>query len=122
MPPARRALRPAGSRRRQRREPTMPVPLNAIVVAAYLKALGDAAELPEKVILHIPTGGRAHPGGDVSEVLGCFAQNLVLPFDRPRSGEGWLELCRRVDAEIARAVGAGIDRAQVRRAALAAKK
>ncbi|OFX19555.1 MAG: hypothetical protein A2V77_10260 [Anaeromyxobacter sp. RBG_16_69_14] len=100
----------------------MRVPLNSLVVAAYLRALGDVAELPAQVILHIPTGGRSHPGADASEVLGCFAQNLLLSFDAPRVGESWADLCRRVDDVIAPAVGAGIDRAQVRRAALSAKK
>jgi amino acid adenylation domain-containing protein len=100
----------------------MRVPLNSLVVAAYLRALGDVAELPAQVILHIPTGGRSHPGADASEVLGCFAQNLVLSFDAPRAGESWADLCRRVDEVLARALGAGIDRAQVRRAALAARK
>jgi amino acid adenylation domain-containing protein len=100
----------------------MRVPLNSLVVAAYLRALGDVAELPAQVILHIPTGGRSHPGADASEVLGCFAQNLVLSFDAPLAGESWADLCRRVDEVLARALGAGIDRAQVRRAALAARK
>ena len=100
----------------------MRVPLNSLAIAAYLRALGDVAELAGKVILHIPTGGRSHPGGDASEVLGCFAQNLVLSFEAPQASERWDELCRRVDAEVARAVGAGLDRAQVRRAALAARK
>jgi amino acid adenylation domain-containing protein len=100
----------------------MRVPLNSLLVSAYLHALGDVAKLSGKVVLHIPTGGRSHANADATEVLGCFAQNLVLAFDPPRAGEPWPELCRRVDAEIGHAVGTGIDRAHVRRAAVAARK
>jgi amino acid adenylation domain-containing protein len=100
----------------------MRVPLNALVTAAYLRALGDVAELGAEVVLHVPTGGRSHPGADASDVAGCFAQNLLLDFDAPRAGESWGELCRRVAAEVGQALGDGVDRAQIRRAALTAKK
>jgi amino acid adenylation domain-containing protein len=100
----------------------MRVPLNSLLVGAYLHALGDVAKLSDKVVLHIPTGGRSHANADATEVLGCFAQNLVLAFDPPRATESWPELCQRVNAEIGHAVAAGLDRAHVRRSAIAARK
>jgi amino acid adenylation domain-containing protein len=98
------------------------IPLNSILVGAYLKALSRIGAAPESFILNIPTSGRVYPEADASDLLGCFAQNLALTFKTPGAEESWLSLLSRVHREIEGAILAGYDRAQTRQAAVAAVK
>ncbi|WP_394850184.1 amino acid adenylation domain-containing protein [Pendulispora brunnea] len=93
------------------------IPINSLLVAAYLKTLASLGPVGDPIILQLPTGGRVSPGVDLADTVGCFAQNLALSFARPHEDEGWEELAIRVHHEIVNGIGGGIDRAQVRRAA-----
>lgn len=88
--------------------------LNALLVSAYLRAASrlDPAEGP--LILQIPTSGKIYPEVDASHVLGCFAQNLSLSFDRPTPGETAEDTVSRVHEIIQRGLAWGYDRTQAR--------
>jgi fengycin family lipopeptide synthetase B len=91
------------------------VPLNSLLVAAYLRALGeDDSRTP---ILQIPTSGTVYPTVDATHLVGCFAGNLSLGFSRPSAQEQWPALVARVHAEIQRGLAWGFDRVQTRQMA-----
>ncbi|MBD1930354.1 MULTISPECIES: non-ribosomal peptide synthetase [Cyanophyceae] len=91
------------------------LPLTSLLVGAYLRAIEKFGELPSSVILNIPTSGRIYPGVDVSDAVGCFAQNVALSFNSPSSGEDWETLLHEVHREILAALVANYDSAQTRR-------
>jgi fengycin family lipopeptide synthetase B len=97
---------------------TLRVPINTLLIAAYLRTISAFGNAPDTLFLNIPTSGRVYPGVDASGVVGCFAQNLALGFARPPHGEDWHILVQRVQQEVSGAISAGYDRTQTRQAAL----
>jgi fengycin family lipopeptide synthetase B len=97
------------------------VPMNTLLVGAYLRTIAGFGNVPDKLFLNIPTSGRVYPGVDASGVVGCFAQNLALDFSSPAHGEDWNALVQRVQHDIGSAIAAGYDRTQTRQAALAVR-
>lgn len=93
------------------------VSLNSMLVSAYLRAVESIEPGQGPVILNVPTSGRLYPSVDASGVIGCFAQNLALDFERPAASESWRDLLQRVHTNIHGAISSGCDRAQTRQAA-----
>ncbi len=97
------------------------VPMNSLLVGAYLRTVAQRVPEQPQLLLNIPTSGRVYGAMDASNVVGCFAQNLALDFAAPTTGESWPALLARVQDTIVQAVAGGCDRAQTRQAALAAR-
>ncbi|WP_309731240.1 non-ribosomal peptide synthetase [Chamaesiphon sp. OTE_75_metabat_556] len=76
------------------------LPLNSLLVTAFLKAISAIEIEPESFMLQIPTSGRIYPEVDATDIVGSFAQNLALRFDRPHHDETWEILLDRVHQTI----------------------
>ncbi len=86
------------------------LPLNCLLVGAYLKAIASIQTQTESIILNIPTSGRTYPNTDVSNLVGCFAENLALSFPLPHKEIlNWL---KSVQSNIQTALAANRDNAQ----------
>ena len=96
------------------------LPVNTLLVGAYLRALRRFDPNLKQVILNIPTSGRVYPGTDAGHMVGCFAQNLALTLPMPGEGEAFENYLPQVHASIESGIAAGYDRAQTRQAAVAA--
>jgi len=97
------------------------LPMNTLLVGAYLRTVAQMVPEQPQLLLNIPTSGRVYGALDASDVVGCFAQNLALDFAAPQAGEAWPALLQRVHETIMQAVAGGCDRAQTRHAALAVR-
>jgi amino acid adenylation domain-containing protein len=97
------------------------LPMNTLLVGAYLRAMATFSGTPKRILINIPTSGRVYPGADAGGMVGCFAQNLTLAFATPHDNEDWGELLQCVHAEIEDSIAQGRDRAQIRQAALFAR-
>jgi fengycin family lipopeptide synthetase B len=99
----------------------MRVPMNTLLVGAYLRTVAQLVPQQEELLLNIPTSGRVYGELDASDIVGCFAQNLALDFLTPRADESWPDLLDRVQTTVVQAIAGGCDRAQTRQAALAVR-
>ena len=90
------------------------VPVNSLLVGAFLRAVAQVDSTHSSLILQIPTGGRVYPDADASHVISSFAQNLALNFSLPQPNESWDSLLTRVHETIQTNLANGIDRAQTR--------
>ncbi|MFN6571678.1 non-ribosomal peptide synthetase [Dendronalium sp. ChiSLP03b] len=90
------------------------LPLNSLVVGAYLRTAAKFCQLPESVVLNVPTSGRIYPGVDIPKEIGCFAQNLALSFKAPTPDENWSNLLYGIHSEIHTNLAANHDNAQTR--------
>ncbi|AFZ56828.1 non-ribosomal peptide synthetase [Anabaena cylindrica FACHB-243] len=92
------------------------LPLNSLLVGAYLRAASQFAKLPESVILNTPTSGRVYPGVDIPQAIGCFAQNLALSFPVGRTlvNGDWHNLLHTIHSEIHKGLAENYDCAQTR--------
>ncbi|BBA34916.1 hypothetical protein sS8_2973 [Methylocaldum marinum] len=95
------------------------LPVNTLLAAAYLRALGSLDPALTQVILNIPTSGRVYPGTDAGHMVGCFAQNLALTLTLPGEHEALENYLPQLHERIESAIAAGYDRAQTRQAAVA---
>ncbi|MCP3923884.1 MAG: amino acid adenylation domain-containing protein [Desulfobacterales bacterium] len=96
------------------------VSLFSLLVSAFLKAIGKI-DKTDKIRLNLPTSGKVYPNVDASNIIGCFAQNLVLNFDL-KNGENYEKLVKRVDKQIKSAIYSGYDRVQVHKNGIDLKK
>ncbi|MEO1341442.1 MAG: condensation domain-containing protein, partial [Cyanobacteria bacterium J06635_13] len=87
------------------------LPLNCLLVGSYLKAIASFQTETESMIINIPTSGRTYSNTDVSNVVGCFAENLALSFPSPPAEDtlSWLKL---VQSQIQTALADHHDNAQ----------
>ncbi|WP_341529633.1 beta-ketoacyl synthase N-terminal-like domain-containing protein [Nostoc sp. UHCC 0302] len=90
------------------------VPVNSLLLGAFLRSIVKLQETSQSVIVQVPTGGRVYPGADASHVVSSFAQNLALSFTPPQPNEDWQILLNRVHQEVQNGIASGIDRAQTR--------
>jgi len=88
------------------------LPLNALLVGAYLQAVASIQTQIESIILNIPTSGRTYPNTDVSNLVGCFAENLALSFSLPQKEQDSLSWLKSVQSNIQTALGSNHDNAQ----------
>ena len=93
------------------------LPMNALLVGAYLRTVASFGGDAPSIFVNIPTSGRVYPGIDASGLIGCFAQNLALDFAAPQAGEDWSALLARVQQRIEHGIAQGYDRAQTRQVA-----
>jgi len=94
------------------------VTMNTLLVAAFLRAVADMGSAPPKLLINVPTSGRVYPGVDAGNIVSCFAQNLTLGFSTPTPTTDWADFARAIQQEVDDTIAAGIDRAQIRQAAL----
>ncbi|MEO1669937.1 MAG: amino acid adenylation domain-containing protein [Cyanobacteria bacterium J06631_2] len=88
------------------------LPLNCLFVGSYLRAVASFQTETESIIINIPTSGRTYPNTDVSNVVGCFAENLALSFPSPQADSlSWL---KSVQSQIQTALADHHDNAQTR--------
>ncbi|WGV26204.1 non-ribosomal peptide synthetase [Halotia branconii] len=90
------------------------LPLNSLVVGAYLRAAAKFCKLPDSAIINVPTSGRIYPGVDIPNEIGCFAQNLALSFRAPTADENWSNFLYGIHSEIHTTLAANHDNAQTR--------
>ena len=88
--------------------------LNSLVIGAYLKAINTIAPQNGPMILNVPTSGRIYPDVDVSQMVGCFAQNFALSFPIAERHQDDLSFLEVVHSEIQSALASGYDNAQTR--------
>jgi amino acid adenylation domain-containing protein len=93
------------------------LPLNSLLLGAFLRAAAKFESSSQPIILQIPTSGRVYPHVDVADVVGDFAQNLALSFAPVQPDEEWQHLLERVRREVERGLTLGYDRAQYRQMA-----
>lgn len=90
------------------------LPVNSLLLGAFLRAVVKLQQSSQSVIVQVPTGGRVYPGADASGVVSSFAQNLALSFTPPQPDEDWQILLNRVHQEVQNGIASGLDRAQTR--------
>ena len=98
------------------------VSLNTILVAAYLDTLRQFADGTAAITINIPTSGRLYPQTDASGWVGCFAQNMALECELRCDRQSWVDYLCGVEHNIESTVLNGCDRAEVKRAAEAARR
>ncbi|MCC5615730.1 acyltransferase domain-containing protein [Nostoc sp. CHAB 5836] len=94
------------------------LPVNSLLLGAFLRAVVKLQQSSQSVILQVPTSGRVYPGADASSVVSSFAQNLALSFTPPQPDEDWQILLNRVHQEVQNGIAIGLDRAQTRQMGL----
>ncbi|MEQ1531850.1 MAG: condensation domain-containing protein, partial [Methylococcales bacterium] len=87
------------------------LPVNTLLVGAYLRAISRFAGDQQQLVLNIPTSGRLYPEVDATQTIGCFAQNLALTLPLPATELSWREYLPRVHENIEEALAHGYDRA-----------
>ena len=98
------------------------LPMNSLLLGAYLKTVMSLAPLDETVIINIPTSGRVYPEVDASDIIACFAQNLSLSFEPELIKGSWVALLDNINSQIQKAIAAAYDKSQIRQTALAIQK
>jgi amino acid adenylation domain-containing protein len=86
--------------------------LNTLLVGAYLQAIAEIHQQTQSIILNIPTSGRTYPEVDVSQMVGCFAENIALSFPIYNSQNDDLSFLKLVQSEIQTALVSRYDNAQ----------
>ncbi len=97
------------------------LPLNSLLIGAFLRALSQCDRESAQMILQMPTSGRIYPQVDASHQVSSFAQNLALSFARVHPQESWQQLLLRTHETIQTALTSGIDRAQTEKMGLTFK-
>ncbi|GAB1543989.1 hypothetical protein NUACC21_66650 [Scytonema sp. NUACC21] len=90
------------------------LPINSLLMGAFLRAVVKFEQSSKSVILQVPTGGRIYPGVDASHMVSSFAQNLALSFAPPQPNEDWSTLLNRLHQEVQNGIANGLDRSQTR--------
>ncbi|WP_219884544.1 non-ribosomal peptide synthetase [Merismopedia glauca] len=76
------------------------LPLNSLLLAAFLKTVAQFDQDSTSFILQVPTSGRVYPGIDASDIVSSFAQNLGLSFPTSIVDEPWEILLKQVHQEV----------------------
>lgn len=90
------------------------VPMNSLLTSAYVKLISKYETNGQQIILQLPTSGRIYPGVEASHMIGCFAQNLSLSFDRATDGEALENILGRIHKTIENGLISAYDRSQTR--------
>ena len=90
------------------------LPVNSLLLGAFLRAVVKFEQSAKSLIIQIPTGGRIYPGADASHMVSSFAQNLALSFELPQPDEDWQVLLNRIHREVQNGIANGLDRTQTR--------
>ena len=90
------------------------VPMNALLLGAFLKTMSQIDSKAENIGISIPTSGRIYPEVDATGVFSSFAQNLALSFAKPQSEQDWPTFLSQIQQTVQQHIGTGLDRAQTR--------
>ncbi|MCU7243595.1 MAG: acyltransferase domain-containing protein [Microcystis aeruginosa WS75] len=90
------------------------VPMNALLLGAFLKTMSQLDSKAENIVISIPTSGRIYPEVDATGVVSSFAQNLALSFAKPESEQDWPTFLSQIQQTVQQHIGTGLDRAQTR--------
>ena len=90
------------------------VPMNALLLGAFLKTMSQIDSKAENIVISIPTSGRIYPEVDATGVVSSFAQNLALSFAKPQSEQDWPTFLSQIQQTVQQHIGTGLDRAQTR--------
>jgi acyl carrier protein len=90
------------------------VPMNALLLGAFLKTMSQIDSKAENIGISIPTSGRIYPEVDATGVVSSFAQNLALSFTKPQSEQDWPTFLSQIQQTVQQHIGTGLDRAQTR--------
>ena len=90
------------------------VPMNALLLGAFLKTMSQIDSKAENIGISIPTSGRIYPEVDATGVVSSFAQNLALSFAKPQSAQDWPTFLSQIQQTVQQHIGTGLDRAQTR--------
>lgn len=90
------------------------VPMNALLLGAFLKTMSQLDSKAENIVISIPTSGRIYPEVDATGVVSSFAQNLALSFAQPESEQDWPTFLSQIQQTVQQHIGTGLDRAQTR--------
>ncbi|NCT42197.1 MAG: acyltransferase domain-containing protein [Microcystis aeruginosa G11-09] len=90
------------------------VPMNALLLGAFLKTMSQLDSKAENIGISIPTSGRIYPEVDATGVVSSFAQNLALSFAQPESEQDWPTFLSQIQQTVQQHIGTGLDRAQTR--------
>ncbi|NCR21333.1 MAG: acyltransferase domain-containing protein [Microcystis aeruginosa L111-01] len=90
------------------------VPMNALLLGAFLKTMSQLDSKAENIVISIPTSGRIYPEVDATGVVSSFAQNLALSFAKPQSEQDWPTFLSQIQQTVQQHIGTGLDRAQTR--------
>lgn len=90
------------------------VPMNALLLGAFLKTMSQIDSKAENIVISIPTSGRIYPEVDATGVVSSFAQNLALSFAKPQSAQDWPTFLSQIQQTVQQHIGTGLDRAQTR--------
>jgi fengycin family lipopeptide synthetase B len=90
------------------------LPLNSLLTSAYIHVISKYETAQQRIILQIPTSGRIYPGVEASHMIGCFAQNLSLSFERAAPAETLASIVARVHQTIEAGLAGAYDRSQTR--------
>ena len=90
------------------------VPMNALLLGAFLKTMSQLDSKAENIGISIPTSGRIYPEVDATGVVSSFAQNLALSFAKPQSEQDWPTFLSQIQQTVQQHIGTGLDRAQTR--------
>jgi len=90
------------------------VPMNALLLGAFLKTMSQIDSKAENIGISIPTSGRIYPEVDATGVVSSFAQNLALSFAQPESEQDWPTFLSQIQQTVQQHIGTGLDRAQTR--------
>lgn len=90
------------------------VPMNALLLGAFLKTMSQIDSKAENIGISIPTSGRIYPEVDATGVVSSFAQNLALSFTKPQFEQDWPTFLSQIQQTVQQHIGTGLDRAQTR--------
>ena len=90
------------------------VPMNALLLGAFLKTMSQLDSKAENIGISIPTSGRIYPEVDATGVVSSFAQNLALSFAKPQFEQDWPTFLSQIQQTVQQHIGTGLDRAQTR--------
>ncbi|MBC1192080.1 type I polyketide synthase [Microcystis aeruginosa CS-558/01A06] len=90
------------------------VPMNALLLGAFLKTMSQIDSKAENIGISIPTSGRIYPEVDATGVVSSFAQNLALSFAKPQFEQDWPTFLSQIQQTVQQHIGTGLDRAQTR--------
>jgi amino acid adenylation domain-containing protein len=91
--------------------------MNTLLLTAFLRTIARLDRFAPTIALQVPTGGRVYPHRDAETMVGDFAQNLSLSFDRPAVEGDRSELLARVHQAVREGITRGHDRERYRQLA-----
>lgn len=87
---------------------------NTLLTTAFLNAVAKFDTTSQDILIQVPTSGRIYQDLDLTNVMGCFAQNLSIAFNRSNSGEDIATALDRVQNLVNESLVYGADIKQAR--------